>query len=83
MEGAFRRTVGSQAHHTHTVWKTIHGLTNIAVSTTLNNTITFTNKITTTPKHIANCFNKEFTNTVRHTTHKTNRSIDRATQNIQ
>ena len=35
------------------------------------------------PKHIANCFTKQFTNTVKHATHKTNRSIDRATQNIQ
>ena len=37
----------------------------------------------TTPKYIANYFTKQFTNTVRHATHKTNRSIDRATQNIQ
>ena len=45
--------------------------------------ITFNNTITNTPKHIANCFTKQFTNTVKHATHKTNRSIDRATQNIQ
>ena len=30
-----------------------------------------------------NCFTKLFTNTVKHATHKTNRSIDRTTQNIQ
>ena len=30
-----------------------------------------------------NCFTEQFTNTIRHATHKTNRSIDRATQNIQ
>ena len=30
-----------------------------------------------------NCFTKHFTNTVKHETHKTNRSIDRATRNIQ
>ena len=36
-----------------------------------------------TPKHITNCFTKQFTNTVKHATHKTNRSIDRETQNIQ
>ena len=47
------------------------------------NSIAFNNKITNTPKLIANCFNKQFTNTVKHATHKTNRSIDSATQNIQ
>ena len=70
-------------HNTHTLWKTIHGLSNRAPPTTLNNSITFNNKITNTPKHIANCFAKQFTNTIKHATHKTNRSIDRASQNIQ
>ena len=32
---------------------------------------------------IANCFIKQFTNTVKHATHRINRSIDRGTQNIQ
>ena len=31
----------------------------------------------------ANCFTKQFTNTVKHATHKTNRHINRATHNIQ
>ena len=70
-------------YNTHILWKTIHGLSNRAPPTTLNNSITFNNKITNTPKHIANCFTTQFTNTVKHATHKTNRSIDRATQNIQ
>ena len=39
---------------------------------TLNTSITFNNKIATTPKHIANWFTKQFTNTVKHATHKTN-----------
>ena len=63
-------------HNTHIVWKTIHSLSYRAPPTTHNNSITFNNKIVTTPKHIANCFTK-------HATHKTNRSIYRATQNIQ
>ena len=42
---------------------------------THNNSITFNNKITNTPK--------PYRNTVKHATHKTNRSIDSATQNIQ
>ena len=50
-------------HNTHTHWKTIHGLSNRAPPHTLNTSITFNNKIATTPKHIANCFTKQFTNT--------------------
>ena len=70
-------------HNTHTLWKTIHGLSNRAPPHTLNTSITSNNKIATTPKHIANCFTKQFTNTVKHATHKTNRHINRATHNIQ
>ena len=50
-------------HNTHIIWKTIHGLSNSAPPPTLNTSITFSNKIATTPKHIANCFTKQFTNT--------------------
>ena len=70
-------------HNTHTLWKTIHGLSNRSPPPTLNTSITFNNKIATTPTHIANCFTKQFTNTVKHATHKTNRHINRATHNIQ
>ena len=70
-------------HNAHTLWKTIHGLSNRAPPHTLNTSITFNNKIATTPKHIANCFTIQFTNTVKHATHKTNRHINRATNNIQ
>ena len=70
-------------HNTHTLWKTIHGLSNRAPPHTLNTSITFNNKIATTPTHIANCFTKQFTNTIKHATHKTNRHINRATHNIQ
>ena len=61
---------GSQAQHTHTLWKTIHGLSNRAAPTPQNCTITFNKKIATLPKNIVNCFNKQFTNTVKHSTHK-------------
>ena len=70
-------------HNTHTPWKTIHDLSNRAPPHTLNTAIPFNNKIATTPKHIANCFPKQFTNTVKHATHKTSRHINRATHNIQ
>ena len=70
-------------HNTHILWKTIYGLSNRAPLPTLNTSIIFNNKIATTPKHIANCFTKQFTNTVKHATHKTNGSINRATHKIQ
>ena len=50
-------------HNIHIIWKTIPGLSNRAPPTILNNSITFNNKMTNTPKHIANCFTKQFTNT--------------------
>ena len=70
-------------HNTHTLWKTIHGLSIRAPPHTLKTSITFNNKIATTPKHIANCFTKQFTNTVKHATHKKNRHVNRTTHNIQ
>ena len=53
-------------HNTYNIWKTIHGLSNRAPPTA-HSYITFNNKITYTPKHIANCITKQFTNTVKHT----------------
>ena len=67
-------------HNTHILWKTIHGLSNRVPPPTLNTYITFSNKTATTPKYIANCFTKQFTNPDKHTTNKTNRYINRATQ---
>ena len=40
---------------THMLWKTIHGLSNRAPPPTLNTSITFSNKIATTPKHQTHC----------------------------
>ena len=70
-------------HNTHILWKTIHGLSNRTPPPTVNTSITFSNKIATTPKHIANCFTKQFTNPVKHSTHKTNRFTNGATHKIQ
>ena len=70
-------------HTTHLLWKIIHGLSNRAPPSTLNTSITFSNKTATTPKPITNYFTKQFTNTVKHATNKTNRYINRATQKIQ
>ena len=70
-------------HNTHILCNTIHGLSNRAPPPTLNTSITFSYKIVTTPKRIANCFTKQFTKTVKHSTHKTNRYTNRATHKIQ
>ena len=51
MEGALRRSLDHR-HNTHTLWKTIHGLSNREPPHTLNTSITFNNKIATTPKHM-------------------------------
>ena len=82
-QNIWKEHLDAHRHNTHTLWKTIHGLSNRAPQHTLNTSITFNNKIATIPKHIANCFTKQFTNTVKHATHKTNRHINRATHNIQ
>ena len=54
-------------HNTHIILKTIHGLSNRASPATLNNSITYSNKITNTPKYIVNGFKKQFINTVKYT----------------
>ena len=81
MEGTSRYTLGSQSQHTHS----LEDHTRSIQQSTSNHSQQhfFNNKITTTPKHIANCFTKQLTNTVKYSTHKTNRSINRATHKIQ
>ena len=69
MEGTLICTLGSQAQHTHHV----EDLTRSIQQSTSNHT-----KYIHT-KHIANCFTKQFTNTVKHATNKTNININRAT----
>ena len=49
MEGALNAH-WDHRHNTHTLWKTIHGLSNRAPPHTLNTSITFNNKIATTHK---------------------------------
>ena len=58
-----------QRHNTHIFWKTIHGISNRTPPTSHNNSITFNNKITNTPKHIANCFTKQISQTLSNTQH--------------
>ena len=75
MEGALRRSLGSQAQHTHSLE---------------DHTWSIQQSTTTHIKHIhniqqqnSNYTQTQFTNTVKHATHKTNRHINRATHNIQ
>ena len=83
MEGTLRYTLGSQTQHAHSLEDHTRGLSNREPPPTLNTSITFINKTTTTHNRIANCFTKQFTNTIRHATHKTNRYTSRATHKIQ
>ena len=62
---------------THTLWKTLKNLSNKKMHTNKNHTISFNNKPSVTSSQIANSFNKQFTNTVPHTSNKTNRKIDK------
>ena len=61
-------------HNTHTLWKTIRGLSNRAPPHTLNTLrIVSPNNSQLFHQTIHNCFTKQFTNTVKQATHKTNR----------
>ena len=73
MEGALRRSLGSQAQHTHSLEDHTWSIQQIT---------------TTHTKHIHNIQqqNSNYTHTpctIKHATHKTNRHINRATHNIQ
>ena len=58
--------------HLDTHWDHMHNIrSNRVPPPTLNTSKTFKNKITITPKNIANCFTKHYT--VRYATHKTHR----------
>ena len=76
MEVTLRCTLGSQAHHAHSLEDRTWSIQQ-STSPTRNTSITFNNKIATTPKHIENCFTKQFTNT-QHT-----RQTDPLTDKIQ
>ena len=69
MEGALRRSLGSQAQHTHSLE---------------DHTWSIQQSTTTHTKHFHNIQqqNRNYTNTVKHATHKTNIHINRATHNI-
>ena len=58
-------------HNTHTLWKTIHGLSNRAPPHTLNTSITFNNKIATTPTtlRIVSPNNSQTLSRIQHYTH--------------
>ena len=82
MEGALRRSLGSQAQHTHS-WEDHTWSIQQSTTTHTKHIHNIQQQNSNSPTHIANCFTKQFTNTVKHATHKTNRHINRATHNIQ
>ena len=77
MEGASRRSLGQRTQHTHSMedhtWYILYSTSN------------HTQKLPShsTKKTYCELFHQTFSNPVKHATHKTNRSNDMATQNIQ
>ena len=69
--------------NTHTLWKTINGLAHKKPPQTPNITITFNNKTAITDKQKSEDFNKQFTNHIKHTTHRRYRIIDRLTNKLK
>ena len=69
--------LGSQKKHTYPMENSKKNLSNKKMHTNQNHTISFNNKPSVTSTQIANSFNKQFTNTVPHTSNKTNRKIDK------
>ena len=68
--------------NTHTLWKTINGLAHKKPPQTPNITITF-NKTAITDKQKTEHFNKQFTNHIKHNTHRRYRIIDRFTNKLK
>ena len=82
MEGTLRCILGSQAQHTHYVEDNTRYIQQ-STSTHTKHIHNIQKQNSNHSKHNANYFTKQFTNTVRHATNKTNRYINRATQQIQ
>ena len=70
-------------HNTHILRRIIRGLSGKPPPPHSIPPFHSTAKITATPKNIVNCFVRQFASTVRPTTNKADRSIDRATQNMR
>ena len=85
MEGALRRSLGSQAQHTHSLE---YHTWSIQQSTTthtkhIHNIQQQNSNYTQTHCELFHQTHCELFHTVKHVTHKTNRHINRATHNIQ
>jgi hypothetical protein len=69
--------------NTKILWNTINNLSNKKSKQEPNRTIKFDNKICVSTEQIATAFNKQFVNSTKYSTNKTNRIIDRNTQKIE
>ena len=78
MEGALRRSLGSQTQHTYSLKDHTWSIQQ-STTTHTKHIHNIQQQKATTPKRIANCFTKQLTNTVKHATHIINRHINRAT----
>ena len=69
--------------NSHTLWKTLSGLSNKKTKQQKNTSIQFNNKTATTNKDIAQGFTHQFTNTTTHKTEIENRQTMRAIHKLQ
>ena len=69
--------------NTHTLWKKINGLAHRKPPQTPNITTTFNNKTAITDRQKSERFNKQFTNHIKHTTHRRHRIINRFTNKLK
>src|SRR6478736_5495787 len=63
--------------NTHTYWNTLNRLNNKKSPEQTNKNIYFNNKPARTPIQKATAFNKQFVNTVKHATKRTNRKVNK------
>src|SRR6476469_7449501 len=67
--------------NTHTYWNTLNRLNHTKSPEQTNNNIYFNNKPARTPLQKTTAFNKQFVNTVKYATKRTNRKVDKQTKN--
>src|SRR6478609_1115977 len=69
-------------NRTHTYWNTLNRLNNKKSPEQTNENIYFNNKPAGTPIQKATAFNKQFINTVKHATKRTNRKVNKQTKKL-
>ena len=77
MEGTPKQKMGSQTQHAHTVEKHTWARKQKTYANPQQHYLLQQQNSHHTQADIANAFNEQFTNTIKHTTSRTNRVVDR------